>query len=154
MSVTRDDVEDLYRAYTRVIDDDQLERWPDLFTADCSYQIVSRENRRRDLPLALMRCDSRDMLHDRVAAIRTSAFYVSRTVRHLVGPVDVMPAEGGTLVTANFAVYESLPRAPSTLLCVGQYQDVVVREDGTPLFRQKHCVYDGDLVIDSIVFPL
>jgi hypothetical protein len=47
---------------------DRLERWPELFTSECSYRILSRSDRLR--------------------------------------------------------------------------------------FRQKHCIYDGDLVIDSIVFPL
>ena len=56
-------------------------------------------------------------------------------------------------VRANFAVFESLPRLASTLLCVGVYDDIVVRDGGALLFRQKHCIYDGDLVVDSIVYP-
>lgn len=55
---------------------------------------------------------------------------------------------------ANLAVYESLSRAATTLLCTRRYDDVVVVDDGQLRFRQKHCIYDGDLVIDSIVYPL
>lgn len=154
MNVDRAAVERLYLDYITMIDDDGLERWPDLFTAECSYRIVSRENVRRDLPLAVMRCDSRDMLHDRVAAIRTSAFYVSRTVRHLIGLLDIAPEGDGIAVRTNFAVFESLPRSATALVCAGSYDDLVVDVAGELRFRQKHCIYDGDLVIDSIVYPL
>src|SRR5436305_483271 len=143
----RRDVEQLYVDYISAIDDDELERWPELFTSDCSYRIVSRENVRRDMPLALMWCDSRDMLRDRVDAIRSTAFYVSRTVRHIVGLLAVDATDGAaddvTTVRANFAVFESLPRAATVLLCAGEYDDVIVRDDGALRFRQKHCIYDG-----------
>ena len=147
-------VDQLYLEYITTIDDGDLEHWPELFTEDCSYRIVSRENVRRGLPLATMRCDSRDMLRDRVAAIQSSAFYVSRTVRHLVGLLDARSAAGTIAVRANFAVFESLPRTATTLLFAGVYDDIVVHEDGRLKFQQKHCIYDGDLVIDSIVYPL
>ena len=146
-------IERLFLDYILAVDED-VERWPDLFTEECSYRIVSRENAARDLPLAVMRCDSREMLRDRVNAIRSSAFYVPRTHRHIVGLLDVSEADDGFLVRANFAVFVSLPRAATTLLCTGVYDDVVV-DDGGPLrFRQKHCVYDGDLMTDSLVYPL
>jgi 3-phenylpropionate/cinnamic acid dioxygenase small subunit len=154
LTVDRERIERLYLDYVAAVDGDDLERWPELFTEDCSYRIAARENVRRGLPLAVMRCDSRDMLHDRVAAIRGSAFYVSRTVRHVLGLLDVTPAEGGVAVRANFAVFESLPRTATVLLCAGSYDDVVVADGETLRFRQKHCIYDGDLVVDSIVYPL
>lgn len=155
MIAERDSIERLYLDYTNSIDDNDLDRWQELFTEDCSYRIASAENVARGLPLAVMRCDSRAMLADRVEAIRSSAFYVSRTVRHFVSALDVRPEDEETRVRANFAVYESLPRAASTLLCVGRYDDVVVTDrEGIARFRQKHCIYDGDLVVDSIVYPL
>ena len=149
-----DAVHRLYVDYVRTIDDGDLERWPLLFTDDCSYQILARDNVRRGLPLATMRCDSRDMLRDRVQAIRSSAFYVSRVVRHVVGLLAIEQSGDAICVRANFAVFESLPRAATTLLCAGEYDDVVVADGDAMRFRQKHCIYDGDLVTDSIVFPL
>ena len=147
-------IDQLYIDYVNIVDDGDLEQWPNLFTEDCSYQIVSRENVRRGLPLATMRCDSRGMLRDRVNAIQSSAFYVSRVVRHIVGLLDVRPNGDDVEVRANFAVFESVSRSATALLCAGVYDDIVVIDDGRLRFRQKHCVYDGDLVIDSIVYPL
>jgi len=148
-----DAIHRLYVDYIRTIDDGELEQWPELFTDDCSYQILARDNVRRGLPLATMRCDSRDMLRDRVQAIQSSAFYVSRTVRHVIGLLDIEPSSDGACVHANFAVFESLPRMATTLLSAGEYDDVVVEDGGHLRFRQKHCIYDGDLVTDSIVYP-
>jgi 3-phenylpropionate/cinnamic acid dioxygenase small subunit len=158
-AVDRDRLERLYLDYAAAIDDDELERWPGLFTEECSYRIMARENVRRGLPLAIVRCDSRGMLEDRVNAIRSTAFYVSRCVRHLIGMLDVRPldedGQPAVGVRASFAVYESLPRRATTLGCAGAYDDVVVEDaDGRLRFRQKHCIYDGDLVMDSIVYPL
>lgn len=150
----RCDIDDLYLRYVNAVDDGPLEQWPELFVDACSYQIISRENVNRGLPLAVMRCDSKDMLRDRVDAIRSSAFYVTRITRHLVGPLAARAAGEEVEVSANVAVFQSRPRSESTLLCVGRYDDVVVREGDALLFRQKHCIYDGDLVIDSIVHPL
>jgi 3-phenylpropionate/cinnamic acid dioxygenase small subunit len=147
-------LDELYVRYVEIVDDGPLSAWPDLFTADCSYRVASRENQRRGLPLAVMRCDSRDMLHDRVHAIESSAFYVSRQVRHIVGLLDVRASADGYTVRASFAVYQSLPRAASELLCVGTYDDVVVRDADCLRFRQRHCTYDGDLVTDSLVYTL
>jgi salicylate 5-hydroxylase small subunit len=144
----------LYVEYVRSIDDGDLERWPEMFIDECSYQILARENVRRGLPLATMRCDSRDMLRDRVQAIQSSAFYVSRTVRHVVGLLDIHAGIDAFGVRANFAVFESFPRAATTLLCAGVYDDIVVHDGDGLRFRQKHCIYDGDLVTDSIVYPL
>jgi 3-phenylpropionate/cinnamic acid dioxygenase small subunit len=154
VTIEHEAVERLYLDYIAIIDDGDLADWPELFTHDCSYRIASRENVRRGLPLAIMRCDSRDMLRDRVHAIQSSAYYVSRVVRHLLGMLDVRPNDDGVAVRASYAVYASLPRSATTLLSAGVYDDVVVVDDGRLRFRQKHCIFDGDLVTDSIVYPL
>ena len=59
MSIDASGVDRLYIDYIQAIDDGDLERWVALFTDDCSYRIVSRENVRRGLPLATMRCHRR-----------------------------------------------------------------------------------------------
>jgi salicylate 5-hydroxylase small subunit len=147
-------ITDLYLRYVETVDDGPLERWPEHFVDDCSYRIIGRENVERDLPLAILRCDSKGMLLDRVAAFRDTAFYVERRLRHVLGPVDIRSDAEPVSARANFAVYESLPRSPSTLLCVGTYDDVLVRAGGGWRFRQRHCIYDGDLLTSSIVRPL
>ena len=60
------ELEDLFAAYAACLDDGELERWPEFFTDDCRYEIIPRENFERRLPLAVLRCESKGMLIDRV----------------------------------------------------------------------------------------
>ena len=66
---------DLFAAYTDVLDEGPLEEWPMCFTEDATYRIVARENHVRGLPLALMLCESRAMMEDRVRAIQELSMY-------------------------------------------------------------------------------
>ena len=59
-------VEDLLARYVHTIDDDRLEEWPDLFAAECSYNIVPARNREAGMPIGYMYCASQGMLRDRV----------------------------------------------------------------------------------------
>src|SRR5271163_339566 len=86
------EVEELFTEYTHVLDDGELEQWPEFFTDDCLYQIVSRENRERGLPLALMRCESKAMLIDRVVTIRQTQMFAPRALRHLISSIRIAPA--------------------------------------------------------------
>lgn len=44
---------------------------------------------------------------------------------------------------------------PTTVLNVGVYDDDVIRDDdGAMRFEQRWCVYDSELVPNSIVFPI
>lgn len=60
---------DLYCAYSDVLDEGELERWPDFFTADCVYKVIPRENFEQDLPIALIYCES---LSSRCARLHSS----------------------------------------------------------------------------------
>ena len=78
---------DLYCAYSDALDEGDLEGWPDFFTEDCLYKVMPRENFEQGLPVALIYCESRNMLVDRVVALRETALFVPRTVRHLTGNI-------------------------------------------------------------------
>ena len=149
----RVEVEELYAYYTAALDDGELARWPELFTVECLYEIVPRENFDRGLPLALMRCESRGMLRDRVAALRQASVYAPRALRHLVSGIRI---EGDAIldVRANYAVFETPLDEETRVLNVGRYLDRVVRDDGRLRFAEKRCVFDSVLVPGSLVYPL
>jgi 3-phenylpropionate/cinnamic acid dioxygenase small subunit len=165
----RDAVEDLYAEYVDLLDTGEFERWAELFTDDCLYLVIAKENHDRGLPLGLIRCESRGMLDDRVQAIRRLSMYAPRVVRHLVGNLRVRPfaadrgdaAEtttarvvGGFEVSANYAVFQTLHDADTTVLSTGRYVDLVVPRDGALAFARKLCVYDNPLVPNSLVQPI
>lgn len=150
----RAEVEELYYAYAAAIDDD-LDRWPEFFTPDAIYSIVARENFQRKLPLALVLAEGRGMMADRITAIRQTMVYQPRAYRHLVTNVRILGNDAdGIRAGAHFAVYESLALAPSRLLVVGRYLDRIVRSEHGLRFTEKTCVYDGDVVQSSIVYPI
>ena len=106
--VLRQAIDDLNAAYAACIDADRLEDWPAFFTDPCLYQVVPRENVDAGLPLALIRCDSRGMLADRVVAHREANIFGPHAYRHLIGRAHIV-GEDGALVEArtNYAVYRT-----------------------------------------------
>ena len=150
----RCEVEELYADYTAALDDGELERWPELFIAECLYEIVPRENFERGLPLALMRCESRGMLHDRVAALRQASVYAPRAQRHLVSGIRIVGAGDVFDVRASYAVFETPLDEETRVLNVGRYLDKMTRDEGRLRFVEKRCVFDSVLVPGSLVFPL
>ena len=85
MTIDRDRIFDLLAHYGALIDAAQYEEWLGLFASECRYQVMPRENWQRGLPAALMFCDSRAMLEDRVLALREANKYNIHTDRHLIG---------------------------------------------------------------------
>lgn len=151
----RDEIESLYGRYVDLLDEDGLEEWPALFTPDALYKIVSRENERQGWPLATMLCEGRAALEDRIYAIRNTSLYVSRSLRHLISHLQVSEADGGWSVTANYAVFETLPEQSTRVFSVGRYRDRVVRDSAGELrFAEKICVYDSTLIPNSLILPL
>jgi 3-phenylpropionate/cinnamic acid dioxygenase small subunit len=146
---------DLYGDYCDALDDCAFERWPEFFCDECVYKVMPRENFERNLPIALIYCESRAMLKDRVVALRETALYVPRVMRHLVSGLRIRElGAAGIRLTANFALIETLVDQPSQLFLCGTYRDLVVEESGTLRFAERICVYDSTIVPTSLVFPV
>jgi len=149
------ELDDLYAAYAACLDDGELERWPEFFTDPCRYEIIPRDNFERGLPLAVMRCESRGMLVDRVAALRRSSVYGPRALRHLISGLRILDVDGDAVrAQANYAVLQTLPDEETTLFNTGRYLDRVVRQDGALKFSERLCVFDTLLVPGSLVYPI
>jgi anthranilate 1,2-dioxygenase small subunit len=147
---------ELYADYADCLDEADLDRWPELFCASCEYRITSRENHERGLPLALVRCESRAGLRDRVNAIRGTAVFRPRRMRHLLGGVRLVGVEpDGTIeARASFAAFETIAGEETRVFLVGRSYDRLAHEDGRLRFRERVCVFDSTLVPGSIVYPL
>lgn len=151
----RYEIEELYYEYVECLDDDELERWPEFFVEDCLYKIIPYENFERNLPIALMRCESKGMLKDRVTTMRETSVYVPRVLRHLLSNIRIKSNDNGQLrVQATYAVLETLSDEETRVFNVGKYIDRVVREDGRLKFKEKLCVFDSLLVPGSLIYPI
>lgn len=151
----RYEIEALLAEYTAVLDAVDLERWPEFFTDQCFYEVIPRENYDRGLPLALIRCESKGMLRDRVTAMRDTMMYEPRYLRHMISAIRVTGhTPEGIAVEANYAVFETPVDAMTHVFNVGRYLDRIVREDGQLKFAEKHCVFDSLLVPNSLIYPI
>jgi 3-phenylpropionate/cinnamic acid dioxygenase small subunit len=148
------EIQDLYDAYAEALDDGELERWPALFTEKCRYEALPRENFERDLPLAVILCESRGMLEDRVAALRRTSMYAPRSVRHLTSHIRASQDGDAIRVRANYVVLQTRVDALTEILSAGRYVDLVVRDAGQLRFREKRVIFDSVLVPNSLVYPL
>lgn len=146
---------DLYCAYDNALNDGDLERWPALFADPCLYKVIPRENYDQRLPVAVIYCESRDMLVDRVVAVRETALYAPRIVRRITSAACLRAiAQDGLHLTANFALFQTMQDRPSELFLCGRYQDRVVDDGGVLRFAERLCIYDSTIVPTSLVYPV
>lgn len=152
----RAELEDIYAEYAERLDDGPLASWPELFSETCEYLVIPRDNHERGLPIAIMRCESRGMLKDRVRAVAETIMHEPRYLRHHITNLRGGEREDGTIeVRANFSVIEVLPDELPRVLMVGCYLDLLERRaDGRLEFSVKHCVFDSVLVPNTIVVPV
>lgn len=147
----------LYDDYGAAIDDD-LERWPDHFTENALYRVVARENYERGRLWPTMWCEGRGMMRDRVMAIRETSVYTPRQMRHFVSGIRIVEElRAGYRTQANFLIGESGPDTESRVFAMGRSIDIVVRDAAAPhglLFAERTCVYDGNLILSTLIYPL
>lgn len=151
----RAELRDMYEDYARCLNDVNLEAWPDFFTEDCHYRVLSRENYDAGLPLGLIYCMNKNMVKDRVTALRETTMFEPRSLRHFISGVAVLGQENDEIKSqANFAIMESLSDREPTLNMVGRYVDTWRRtEQGLKLAR-RDCVYDNYRVRTSLIVPV
>ena len=153
--VRRLELEELYTDYVHCLDADELERWPDFFTEDCFYRITSAENYEAGMPLGLIHATSRNMLKDRVTALREANIYEPQRYRHLVSSIKVLKDEGATLdLAANFLVVRTMQEGDMTLFAAGVYFDQVRREDSVWKFARKNVVLDSRQIDTLLAIPI
>lgn len=148
-------VEALYADYAAALDDDELERWPGFFVEDCLYKLIPRENWERNLPVALMLCESRAMLKDRITAVRSTALYAPRRLRHFITQFRITEEAPDLLrVGANYLVLQTLVDDLTRIQNAGRYLDLVLRTTEGWRFKEKICVFDSVLVPNSLIYPV
>lgn len=147
-----------YQRYAETLDAGQWESWIDYFTDDCSYRVQARENFDRGLPLATLSFESKGMLKDRVYCIRKTLYYEPCWQRHVVGaPVVTAAIQNTVSAHASYAVFRTKPDDVTQVYNVGRYQDTLVRTPAADhgwLLQSRICVFDSDLIPNSMIYPL
>ena len=148
-------IQQLYADYAAAVDSGDWDLWPTFFAGSCSYKLQPRENFERGFPLCTLALTSQGMLKDRVYGIKETLFHDPYYQRHVVGAPIVRRVEQGRIYTeANYAVFRTKYDQASTVFNVGRYIDTIVPTPEGLKFAERLCVFDSEMIPNSIIYPI
>lgn len=153
------DLLDLYASYAAVVDSADWESWPDFFIEEGTYRLQPRENFDRGLPLCLLALESRAMIRDRVYGVKETMYHDPYYQRHIVGTPRVLSvrSEGRKELfesEANYLVVRTKRDGVSEVFNAGWYRDEIVRTAEELKFKSRLCVYDTEMIPNSLIYPI
>jgi len=151
----RDAIERLMMEYVHAIDNNELERWPQLFTEKCLYQIIPRAEHEQGRRIGILFCDNRGMLEDRVSSMREVNVFQPHVYRHVIGPTEILEHKDGAYAAqTNYIVVRTMHEGEMQVFSAGRYVDEIVIESGTARFRKRVVVPDSWRFDTLVVIPL
>ena len=130
-------VQDFYQDYAMSIDSEQWDKWIDFFVEDCVYKIQSRDNFDNNFPLSALALSSKGMLKDRISTPRI----LKVTENHIESE-------------ARYAVFRTKQDGIAEVYNVGRYIDRLVRVDGKLLIESRRCIFDNEMILNSMIYPI
>jgi len=141
--------------YINNLDNDRLEAWPTLFTEDCLYEIVPKENADMGLPIGIIYCNNQKMLRDRVVSLRNANIFEEHSYRHMTSGLCVVAEKDGVIETeSNYVVIQTRTDGESNVYQAGKYYDKVVRTDAGLRYQSKRVIYDTSRVQTLLATPI
>jgi salicylate 5-hydroxylase small subunit len=141
--------------YAAALDDARYDDWPGFFIDTGTYKVQARENHDAKLPLALIALESKGMMKDRVYGVTQTIYHAPYYMRHVIGPARVLgEVEGRVMAQASYAVFRTRPGDSSEVYNVGRYIDEIVRTEGGLKFASRLCVYDSEMILNSLIYPI
>lgn len=149
------EVNQLNAAYAAALDEKRFDDWPFFFVEDGHYTVQARENFDRGLPLALIALESQGMMKDRVYGVTQTIYHGPYYMRHVISPARIVSqSEGSIRSEVNYAVFRTKPGSVSEVYNVGRYIDELVRVGGALKFKSRLAVYDSEMVLNSLIYPV
>lgn len=141
--------------YAACIDADDLERWPAFFTAEAKYRVTTEFNHAQGHVLGMIDARNRNMMEDRIAALRQANIYEPQRYRHIISVVRLIGREGDLLkAEAGFIVVRTMVDGSQELFVSGRYLDAVDISGENPRFAEKLVVLDSDKIDTLLAIPL
>jgi salicylate 5-hydroxylase small subunit len=142
-----------------VCDSDKWEQWPEFFIDSGTYRLQPRENHDQGLPLCLLALESKAMIRDRVYGVKETMYHDPYYQRHIVGTPRILSVErglGGERISseANYVVIRTKLDGDSTVFNAGFYRDTIVRTPEGLKFQSRLCVYDSEMIPNSLIYPI
>ena len=151
----RMDIHDLFADYGTCLDEDRLEEWLELFSVDCTYKIVPRDNYDLNLPVTLMLCENRNMLRDRIVSLREANQFTVHRDRRLISNIKIKQSiESEFLVTGNYVVYQADREGSGSLFSFGFYDSTIIFVSEKPKFYSMMVVVDNWAIPHMLSTPI
>lgn len=148
-------VEDMIVKSAMMVNRLDLDGWIDLFLPEAKYLVIPRENRDCGYPIAIISCQSRAVIEDRILVLNSASKYNPHYDRHILSRTDVRAVNGDVVSTeTNFMIVQSTKEGESKLFCAGCYEDEITLAGETPKFLQRVAVVDTFSVPNLIATPI
>jgi len=150
-------------AYAMTIDSDSLEAWPDFFSEETHYRITHIENENENLPAGIVYADSRNMLTDRIAALRLANIYERQRYRHILGiPAILEQNSEVTCAHTPFVVARIMATGQTDVFATGFYKDKFIKNTDTTskanvfgiVLKERIAVCDSTVTDTLLALPL
>ena len=149
------EIEQLNSEYARILDSERFEEFPELFVEECLYRVVPRENHLLGLPIAVIHCESKGMIKDRIYAARESTMAEPRTLRHFITNIRILEAgDEAVRAEANVLVVQTMINRMTEIVLSGFYLDRIVRSGDRLRFKERLFIYDSLLLPTSLIAPV
>lgn len=148
-------VAQLYQDYAAVVDAADWDSWVGMFTEDCIYKVQARENFDRNLPMAALSLDSKNMLKDRIYGITETIFHDPYLQTHIVSAPRIQNVSSNVIESqANYAVFRTKNDGIAQVFNVGRYIDRLRLTEQGVLIESRICVFDNDMILNSLIYPI
>jgi salicylate 5-hydroxylase small subunit len=95
------------------------------------------------------------MLKDRVYGIHETLYHDPYYQRHVVGLPIIREEKNNIIIAeANYAVFRTKLSEESTVFNVGRYLDRIQRDSTGLKFISRLCIYDSEMIPNSIIYPI
>ena len=153
------ELQNLYTDYAMVCDSAAWEQWPDFFVDDGTYRLQPRENHEQGLPLCLLALESKAMIRDRVYGVKETLYHDPYYQRHIVSAPRVLSVAQNTdgeriESEASYTVIRTKIDGESTVFNTGIYRDVIVRTPSGLKLQSRLCIYDSEMIANSLIYPI
>ena len=146
----------LNAACASAIDADRLEEWPGFFHEQCLYKVTTADNHAAGYQAGVIYADTRNMLIDRIAALRQANIYERQRYRHILGMPLIAPGADGTQnVETPFLVIRTMREGQMDIFAAGRFLDTVRRDAaGAWRYAERIVVCDSQRFDTLLAIPL
>ena len=146
----------LNAACASVLDNDRLEQWPDFFQEQCLYKVTTADNFAKGYQAGIIYADTRAMLIDRVAALRTANIYERQRYRHILGmPLIETATDGSIAAETSFLVVRTMREGQMDVFVAGVFLDRLRRDpSGAWRYAERIVVCDSQRFDTLLAIPL